>query len=57
MKKLPKPRPKEKYLTSNQLRNKYRIMIQNRLDSMDAKNRLPYLTKELKRLGIFKIEE
>tara|TARA_R100000664_G_scaffold31987_1_gene46242 strand:- start:674 stop:847 length:174 start_codon:yes stop_codon:yes gene_type:complete len=57
MKKLPKPRPKEKDLTSNQLRNKYRIMIQNRLDSMDAKNRLPYLTKELKRLGIFKIEE
>ena len=57
MKKLPKPRPKEKDLTTNQLRNKYRIMIQSRLDSMKPKDRLPYLTKELKRLGIFKIEE
>tara|TARA_Y100000114_G_C11516052_1_gene211261 strand:+ start:243 stop:446 length:204 start_codon:yes stop_codon:yes gene_type:complete len=55
--KLPKPKPKEKDLTIKQLGNKYRIMIQNKLDGMKEKDRLPYLTKELKNLGIFKIEK
>tara|TARA_Y100000114_G_scaffold122340_1_gene117661 strand:+ start:1592 stop:1780 length:189 start_codon:yes stop_codon:yes gene_type:complete len=54
---LPKPRPKEKDMTESQLRTKYRVMIQNKLNSMKEKDRLPYLTKELRNLGIFKIEK
>jgi hypothetical protein len=31
-------------------------MIQNKLNSMEKKDRLPFLTKELKNLGMFKIK-
>ena len=54
--KKPTPRPKEKDLTPSQLRSKYRVMIQNKLNSMEKKDRLPFLTKELKNLGMFKIK-
>ena len=57
LKKQPIPRPKEKDLTPTQLRTKYRVMIQNKLNSMDKKDRLSFLTKELKNLGTFKIED
>ena len=57
LKKKPIPRPKEKDLRPTQLRTKYRIMIQNKLNSMDKKDRLSFLTKELKNLGTFKIED
>ena len=57
LKKNPIPRPKEKDLTPTQLRTKYRVMIQNKLNSMDKKDRLSFLTKELKNLGTFKIED
>ena len=57
LKKKPIPRPKEKDLTPTQLRTKYRVMIQNKLNSMDKKDRVPFLTKELKSLGTFKIED
>mgnify|MGYP005686211059 FL=1 len=57
LKKKPIPRPKEEDLTPTQLRRKYRVMIQNKLNSMDKKDRLSFLTKELKNLGTFKIED
>jgi len=57
LKKKPIPRPKEKDLNPTQLRTKYRVMIQNKLNSMDKKDRLSFLTKELKNLGTFKIED
>ena len=57
LKKKPIPRPKEKDLSPTQLRRKYRVMIQNKLNSMDKKDRLSFLTKELKNLGTFKIED
>ena len=57
LKKKPIPRPKEKDLTPTQLRTKYRVMIQNKLNSMDKKDRLSFLTKELKNLGTFKTED
>ena len=57
LKKKPTPRPKEEDLTPTQLRTKYRVMIQNKLNSMDKKDRLSFLTKELKNLGTFKIED
>ena len=57
LKKKPIPRPNEKDLSPTQLRTKYRVMIQNKLNSMDKKDRLSFLTKELKNLGTFKIED
>ena len=57
LKKKPIPRTKEKDLSPTQLRRKYRVMIQNKLNSMDKKDRVPFLTKELKSLGTFKIED
>ena len=57
LKKKPIPRPKEEDLTPTQLRPKYRVMIQNKLNSMNKKDRLSFLTKELKNLGTFKIED
>ena len=57
LKNKPIPRPKEEDLTPTQLRTKYRVMIQNKLNSMDKKDRLSFLTKELKNLGTFKIED
>ena len=57
LKKKPIPRPKEEDLTPTQLRTNYRVMIQNKLNSMNKKDRLSFLTKELKNLGTFKIED
>ena len=36
LKKKPIPRPKEEDLTPTQLRTKYRVMIQNKLNSMES---------------------
>ena len=57
LKKKPIPRHKEEDLTPTQLRTKYRVMIQNKLNSMNKKDRLSFLKKELKNLGTFKIED